>query len=72
MKNVSMSSHSEKFLLPHLFTMFHCLKNKPKRSMYFFYFWLFPSSAASIPVELSAYTLTLFSEYVEFISVSSV
>ena len=40
--------------------------------MYFFYFWLFPSSAASIPVELSAYTLTLFSEYVEFISVSSV
>ena len=67
-----MSSHSEKFLLPHLFTMFHCLKNKPQRSMYFFYFWLFPSSAASIPVELSTYTLTLFSEYVEFISVSSV
>ena len=72
MKNVSMSSHSEKFLLPHFFTMFRCLKNKPKRSRYFFYFWLFPPSTDSIPVELSAYTLTLFSEYVEFISVSSV
>ena len=34
--------------------------------------WLYPASASAIPVELCTCTLTLFSENMEFINLSSV
>ena len=66
----NMSSHSEKY--PSSFN--HHVPQLEKQSeglCISFYFQLYPSTS-SIPVELSSYTLTLFSENVAFINFSSV
>ena len=65
-----MSSHSEKY--PSSFI--HHVPQLEKQSeglCISFYFYRYPSTS-SIPVELSSYTLTLFSENVAFINFSSV